>query len=532
MDDPILWTPWRMPYLRGEDRQHYAGCLFCVKGRGNAADPGFDAREYVVARSEHVYATLNMYPYNNGHLLIVPYEHVPSLERLPPDTLADLMRVTNQALGALRDIYRPQAFNIGANIGADAGAGIPDHFHLHIVPRWNADTGYMTVIGGARTIPDMLSDTWRRLRVVWIAPSWRGARQGEEQGTLAENKPKPLICPNCGHENNLNATRCAKCDLLLPATIPVSDLRPSERPAIPMEGFGMAGQPLTGSTLVLTVAGYPKPIYVRRQPEIALGRSAPGEPPPPVDLRRYRAQLMGVSRRHAVIRCADAGCSIEDLGSVNGTFLNEQQLNPHEPHSLKIGDHVRLGHLNMSITCTSIDSIILTNTGNDTVAQLSPAFLTEKLGPYLRALADMQDMINALAGGGGRGAVTIHGISPNADGAINIRLSDATEATEVLRNQVTPWRRRYVELIGQMQGAGDSEAVQTRFNNAITLLIQDVFKRVAPNHSADTLGAYHKKLREALQVLILSALQISDAPVIEEEDTDEDRPTATTTLMQ
>jgi ATP adenylyltransferase len=156
-----------MPYLRGEEKKQYDGCPFCIKGTGDSGDLEFDAREYVVARSAHVYAALNMYPYNNGHVLIIPYQHVPSMEQLSPDVLTDLMLTTNRALAALRKIYQPRAFNIGANLGADAGAGIPDHFHFHIVPRWNADTGYMTVIGGARVIPDMLADTWRQMREVW-----------------------------------------------------------------------------------------------------------------------------------------------------------------------------------------------------------------------------------------------------------------------------------------------------------------------------------------------------------------------------
>lgn len=170
MSDPYLWTPWRMPYLRGETRKPYAGCVFCVKGSGDASDPEFDQRELVVARSEHVFVALNMYPYNNGHLLVIPYAHAGSLEDLPPDTLTDLMLSTNTALAALRAIYQPDAFNIGANIGASAGAGIPDHVHLHIVPRWNADTNFMTVIGGTRTMPEMLDETWRRLREVWGQP--------------------------------------------------------------------------------------------------------------------------------------------------------------------------------------------------------------------------------------------------------------------------------------------------------------------------------------------------------------------------
>lgn len=174
MSDSYLWTPWRMAYLRGEDREHYDGCVFCIKGAGDSANPDFDEKELVVARSEYVYAALNMYPYNNGHLLIIPYAHVPTLEELPAAALTDLMLTTNAATAALRAIYHPHAFNIGANIGASAGAGIPEHVHLHVVPRWNADTNFMTVISGTRTMPDMLHDTWQQLREVWGKPPQEG----------------------------------------------------------------------------------------------------------------------------------------------------------------------------------------------------------------------------------------------------------------------------------------------------------------------------------------------------------------------
>lgn len=162
MNDPILWTPWRMPYLRGEDKKNYDGCVFCVKATSEK-----DAEEYIVYRSEFVYVALNMYPYNNGHLLIIPYVHAPSVEALPPETLTDLMLTLNKSLAALRRVYSPQAFNIGINVGAGAGAGIPEHVHMHIVPRWEADTGFMTVIGGARMIPDLLDETYKQLREKW-----------------------------------------------------------------------------------------------------------------------------------------------------------------------------------------------------------------------------------------------------------------------------------------------------------------------------------------------------------------------------
>ncbi len=162
MEDPILWTPWRMPYLRGEDKKNVEGCVFCLK-----ATTEDDAAEYIVARSQFVYVALNMYPYNNGHLLIVPYVHVGTVEELPPDTLLDLMVTLNRALAALRKVYRPQAFNVGINIGTAAGAGIAEHVHMHVVPRWAADTNYMTITAGTRVIPDLLDNTYRELKAVW-----------------------------------------------------------------------------------------------------------------------------------------------------------------------------------------------------------------------------------------------------------------------------------------------------------------------------------------------------------------------------
>ncbi|NPV66478.1 MAG: HIT domain-containing protein [Anaerolineae bacterium] len=157
-----LWTPWRMAYLRGESDKP-DGCIFCHK---IGAD---DDAEFVVFRSEHVYVTLNRFPYNNGHLLIVPYAHIGEFTALPLETLTDLMRTTQEAIVALRTVYNPAAFNVGLNLGAAAGAGVAEHLHLHIVPRWPGDASYLSVIAGTRVIPDLLEDTYRSLRAAWPA---------------------------------------------------------------------------------------------------------------------------------------------------------------------------------------------------------------------------------------------------------------------------------------------------------------------------------------------------------------------------
>lgn len=157
-----LYTPWRMTYLQ-KDTPKRMDCVFCAK-----AATSDDRAEQIVARSEYVFVTLNLYPYNNGHLMIVPYAHVPSPEELPAEALTDLMLTSNRALAALRKVYNPQAFNVGANLGEAAGAGIAGHFHLHIVPRRSGDTSYMTVTANTRVIPDLLDDTWRKLHEAWI----------------------------------------------------------------------------------------------------------------------------------------------------------------------------------------------------------------------------------------------------------------------------------------------------------------------------------------------------------------------------
>ena len=155
-----LWTPWRMAYIKGE-KKPIQGCLFCNKVHGD------DDAEQVVARSKYVYVTLNLYPYYSGHLMIVPYEHVATQEELPVEALTDLMVTVNKALAALRKVYNPPAFNLGANLGQAAGAGIAEHYHFHIVPRWPGDANFMSVVGETRVIPDTIDNSYRALKAAW-----------------------------------------------------------------------------------------------------------------------------------------------------------------------------------------------------------------------------------------------------------------------------------------------------------------------------------------------------------------------------
>lgn len=157
-----LYTPWRMAYIRGE-KAGDEGCVFC------AAHGLDDAGALIVARGANHYVILNRFPYNAGHLMIVPYAHVASQESLEADALLELMTMTNRAMAALRTVYQPAAFNLGANIGQAAGAGIAAHYHFHIVPRWPGDANFMTVVGETRVLPDTLEHTHAALQAAWAA---------------------------------------------------------------------------------------------------------------------------------------------------------------------------------------------------------------------------------------------------------------------------------------------------------------------------------------------------------------------------
>lgn len=150
-----------MEYLSGSTNKS-DGCIFC-----DAIAANDDAARLIVHRGWHAFVILNRYPYNNGHLMVVPYAHVPSLEDLDEPVLTELMTLSKKSLAALRRVYQPQAFNMGINIGQAAGAGVVDHVHLHVLPRWTGDTNFMTSVSETRVIPERLEDTWARVREAW-----------------------------------------------------------------------------------------------------------------------------------------------------------------------------------------------------------------------------------------------------------------------------------------------------------------------------------------------------------------------------
>jgi ATP adenylyltransferase len=152
-----------MNYLRTIISQRKEGCLFCDMLRAHD-----DTKNHILHRGDSVFVTLNLYPYSNGHLMVVPNHHVPTLEDLDEATLAELLTVTQRCLALLRAAYNPDGFNVGINIGSAAGAGLADHVHQHIVPRWAGDTNFMTTLAETRVIPEWVDETYAELRALWL----------------------------------------------------------------------------------------------------------------------------------------------------------------------------------------------------------------------------------------------------------------------------------------------------------------------------------------------------------------------------
>ena len=155
-----LFSPWRFSYV-SNPKEEAERCVFCRLGSSNPDD---DTTNYILHRGNHHYLVLNIYPYNPGHLMVVPYEHHARLGDMEPDALAELLALTCRVERLLDDTYAPEGINVGLNIGRCAGAGIVDHLHLHAVPRWTGDTSFMTVTGGTRVLPEDLAESWLKLR--------------------------------------------------------------------------------------------------------------------------------------------------------------------------------------------------------------------------------------------------------------------------------------------------------------------------------------------------------------------------------
>lgn len=154
----VLWSPWRYDYITaGGDN---GGCVFCDILNGSASDE----EKFILKRAEFNFVILNIYPYTSGHLMIVPFAHLESLDQADKATTDEMMDLLKIAQTAVSEVYRPDGINIGMNLGKAAGAGVAGHFHMHALPRWVGDVNFMTAIGQTRTIPETLVTTYEKLR--------------------------------------------------------------------------------------------------------------------------------------------------------------------------------------------------------------------------------------------------------------------------------------------------------------------------------------------------------------------------------
>jgi len=151
-----LWTPWRSTYMQEKKQKHR--CIFC-----DAVASSADSETLIVYRGELAFVILNRYPYTSGHLMVAPYVHVPRLAAAPEAAAAELMNLVRRAEVILEQVYRPDGLNIGMNLGEAAGAGIEQHIHMHVLPRWNGDANFMTSIGQTRIIPESLEETYAKI---------------------------------------------------------------------------------------------------------------------------------------------------------------------------------------------------------------------------------------------------------------------------------------------------------------------------------------------------------------------------------
>lgn len=156
-----LYTPWRYDYIKGtsgEKTGHGQTCIFCA-----IAARSDDERTFIVHRAERNFIVLNIYPYTSGHLMIVPFEHTADFAALSKETSDEMMDLAKRAQTVLGELYRPHGFNLGINLGRAAGAGVSDHLHMHVLPRWSGDANFMTTVGETRVLPEDLETTYGRL---------------------------------------------------------------------------------------------------------------------------------------------------------------------------------------------------------------------------------------------------------------------------------------------------------------------------------------------------------------------------------
>ena len=156
-----LWTPWRLEYVTGAASNETADCVFCGVSSGDVPEP------LILHRGSRVFVILNKYPYNNGHLMVVPFRHIGRMADANSEELGELIRLVRSSEMVLTEAYHAHGINVGMNLGRSAGAGVPGHMHVHLVPRWQGDTNFMSVVGNTRVVPEEPADSINRLKPIF-----------------------------------------------------------------------------------------------------------------------------------------------------------------------------------------------------------------------------------------------------------------------------------------------------------------------------------------------------------------------------
>ncbi len=156
-----IWAPWRLSYIRAYKRK-MDQCVFC-----EALENEDGPENLILFRGKNSFVIINRFPYASGHLMVLPFEHVDRLSLLSPEIRAEIMELVNRATNVLQQVYSPEGFNLGANLGAAAGAGIEQHVHFHVVPRWDGDTNFMSTVGETRVLPEALEESWKQIQQAW-----------------------------------------------------------------------------------------------------------------------------------------------------------------------------------------------------------------------------------------------------------------------------------------------------------------------------------------------------------------------------
>lgn len=336
------------------------------------------------------------------------------------------------------------------------------------------------------------------------------------------------VCPSCQFGNGLSNTVCERCGtplvVLLPAktTIPVPE---SLMHAIPSSAETQARKAAdTKDTIAFYIVGQEKPILVPNDvKKIIFGRSSPGESEPTVDLNPYDAHLFGVSRQHAIVHRSDNGCYVQDMGSTNGTWLNEKRLIAQKLYALQSGDMIRLGQLGFRAYFETVNTVFTVSLVDEiTPGQfLTPSYLEQRLSPHLVALANVQQLLDGMQDRP-LSMVSIRRIEADTNGRINLTLAGAKDVLRLVQSRLNEWRSTRMILIERLRELNERVKADTRtaqeVKPASDPLLQDLrvqlseFARecvrdVAPNLNDSTKATYTEKLIAPLQALLFSPLQ-------------------------